>query len=110
MTIAAILVVSESEIATVMPEFNLQWSKDNPEKFKQMLYELGFDVSKEVECQEGLTHRNRFGAVITCARWVGDERIDKEYVKSNFASQAAKDKSLNNRMLNDLYKQKGMVE
>jgi len=57
-----------------------------------------------------LTHRNRFGAVITCARWVGDERIDKEYVQSNFASQAAKDKSLNNRMLNDLYKQKGMVE
>ena len=110
MPIAAILVVSESEIATVMPEFNLQWSKDNPEKFKQMLYSLGFDVNSEIECDEGLTHRNRFGAIITCARWVANERTDSEWVQSRYCSQAAKDKSLNNSMLNDLYRQKGMVE
>lgn len=110
MTIAAICIVSESEISTIMPEFNLQYAKDNPEELLKILHGLGFDTKREIELQEGLTHRNRFGAVITCARWVASERTDPEWLASGFASQEAKDRAHGSKLLNDLYRIKGMVE
>lgn len=110
MTIAAICIVSESEISTVMPEFNLQYAKENPEELLKILHGLGFDTKREIELQEGLTHRNRFGAVITCARWVGDQRIDPAWLSSGYATQEAKDKANGSKLLNDLYRIKGMVE
>ncbi len=110
MGIVAILVVSESEIATIEPWFTAEWAKENPDKFNQMLHGLGFDINSEIEVQEGLTHRNRFNSVITCTRWVGNERIDKEWLKSGHASQAAKDKACGSRLLEDLYRKKGMFE
>ena len=110
MGIAAILVVSESEIATVKEDFDLQWAKDNPESLKELLKGLGFDISSDIELQEDLTHRNRFGAINTCARWVGNERIDKEWLNTGYASQEAKDKATGSKMLEDLYRRRGQVE
>lgn len=110
MGIAAIRIISESEIATVKEGFNLQWAKDNPKEFNEMLSALGFDLNYEVEVQEGLTHRNAFNAVITCARWVGQERTDSAWINSKYSSQEAKDRASGSRMLEDLYRQKGMTE
>lgn len=110
MGIAAIRIVSESEIATVKDGFTLEWATENPKEFNEMLYELGFDTNSSVELQEDLTHRNSFNAVITCARWVGAERIDARWLRSGYASQEAKDKATGSKMLEDLYRQKGMTE
>lgn len=110
MGIAAIKIVSESEIATVKEGFNVQWTLDNPEEFNNMLFGLGVDVKLIIEVQEGLTHRNGFGNVITCTRWVGSERTDPIWIRSGYASQEAKDKALGSRMLEDLYRQRGMTE
>ena len=57
-----------------------------------------------------VAHRNRFGNTITCPRYVGNERIDKEWVRSPYSSVEARDKSLNNSILTDIYRSKGMVE
>ena len=110
MGIAAVRIISESEIATVKDGFNLQWSIENPKEFNEMLYDLGFDTNSMIELQEGLTHRNSFNAVITCARWVGGERTDALWLASGHASQEAKDKALGSKMLEDLYRRRGMTE
>ena len=48
-----------------------------------------------------VTHRNRFGNVITCPRYVGNERVDAQWVNSEYCSVEAKDKSTNNSILTD---------
>ena len=110
MPIAAVRIVSESEIATVKDGFTLQWAIENPKEFNEMLYELGFDTNSMIELQEGLTHRNAFNAVITCARWVGAERACPKWLASGHASQEAKDKATGSKMLEDLYRRRGMTE
>lgn len=110
MGIAAIRIVSESEIATVKKDFNAQWALDNPTEFKDMLYQLGFDTEFDIEVQEGLTHRNAFGAINTCTRWVGSERTDVKWLISGYASQEAKDKAIGSKLLEDLYRRKGLTE
>lgn len=110
MGIAAVRIISESEIATVMKDFNAQWAAENPIQFNKILKDLGFDTNFEIEVQEGLTHRNSFGAVITCTRWVGSERTDPEWLNSGHASQEAKDKANGSKLLEDLYRQRGMTE
>ena len=110
MPIAAVRIISESEIATVKDGFTLQWAIENPKEFNEMLYELGFDTNSMIELQEGLTHRNSFNAVITCARWVGSERTCPKWLRSGHASQEAKDKATGSKMLEDLYRRRGMTE
>ena len=110
MPIAAVRIISESEIATVKDGFTLQWAIENPKEFNEMLYELGFDTNSMIELQEGLTHRNSFNAVITCARWVGSERTCPKWLASGYASQEAKDKATGSKMLEDLYRRRGMTE
>jgi len=47
---------------------------------------------------------------VTCDRFVGNERTDKEWIESGYASREAKDKSSGSKLLTDIYRQKGMVE
>ena len=110
MPIAAVRIVSESEIATVKDGFTLQWAIENPKEFNEMLHGLGFDTNSMIELQEGLTHRTSFNAVITCARWVGSERTCPKWLASGYASQEAKDKATGSKMLEDLYRRRGMTE
>lgn len=110
MKIAALCIVSVSEIAKVMPNITYDWIDNNPEKFQDMLYQIGMDISRSIEKQENITHRNRFDEVVTCDRYVGDERIDKEWTTSGYASQAAKDKATGSKLLLDLYRLRGAVE
>ena len=75
-----------------------------------MLYDLGADVYQyPIEVQD-VTHRNKFGNIITCKRWVCNERVDLSWISSGYCSVEARDKSLNNKILNDLYRFKGLVE
>ena len=109
-SICALSIVSASEIAKVMPEFTYQWAEDNPSTFKAMLWELGMDVNMPYECQENIQHRNRFEEVVQCDRWVGNERIDADWVQSGLASYEAISKASGNRILTDIFRMKGLVE
>lgn len=109
-SIAAIVYISLSEIQTVAPFVNEDFIENNQEVFKKMLYDLGMDIYNYPCSIQNVTHRNRFGNIITCPRWVGNERVDFDWVNSPYSSVEARDKSLNNSILTDLYRNKGMVE
>jgi hypothetical protein len=110
MRIAALCFVSISEIAKVQPSITYDWIDENPEQFKQMLHELGMDTRQNIEKQENIQHRNRFEEIVTCDRYVGNERTDKEWLNSGYATQAAKDKATGSKLLTDLYRLRGCVE
>ena len=105
--ITALCIVSASEITMVKPDFTYDLIKNNPEEFLDILHQFGMDVTQGIETQENLQHRNRAGNIVQCDRYVGYERTDREWITSGFASQEAKDKQLNNKILNDLYRRKG---
>lgn len=108
MQITALVFVSLSELQTIDSMFNEEWAKNQTE-LEKVLYNMGININQPYETQNE-THRNRFNNIITCLRWVGQERTDSEWIKSGYCSQAALDKSLNNRMLIDLYRLRGQVE
>lgn len=110
LVIAAVSYISLSEIQTVDKTITEEWIEKNPKQFEDILYSLGMDTKNYPYERQDVTHRNRFGNVITCPRWVGNERICKEWVESGYASVEAKDKSLNNSILTDCYRARGMCE
>lgn len=108
--IAAVEVVSESEIAMLYPKYNYHWEEERRDDFLAILFKLGIDTSKPFERQDGLQHRNRLNEVVTCSRWVGTSRLDHEWLNSGLATKEAKDKAQNSRMLDELYRSKGLTE
>ena len=108
--IAAIVYVSLSEIQTVANWVTEEFIEENPEIFKKMLFDLGMDVYNYPWETQNVTHRNRFGNTITCPRYVGNERVDKEWVSSPYSSVEARDKALGSRILTDAYRLRGMTE
>lgn len=110
MNIAALCIVSVSELAKVKPEITYDWIENNRDEFLDILYSIGMNTKQPIERQENLYHRNRFNELVVCDRYVGNERLDREWLASGYASQEAKDKSLNNKMLNDLYRLQGRTE
>lgn len=103
-------IISESEIAMIYPEYEVSWLEDSIDDLKTILWDMGMDtVNENFELQEVTQHRNRLGKVVTCRRYVGQERSDLEYLRSGYASQAAIDKSRNSRMTDDLYREKGLT-
>lgn len=110
MDILALKIISLSEIAEVVPGITYEWIENNSQKFNEMLWELGLNTDVSFEVQKDLEHRNFFNGIVQCDRYVGYERTDKAWVESEYASQAAVDKSKNNKMLIDLYRLRGQVE
>lgn len=108
-SIIALVWVSLSELQTIDRKYSEQWADSSEKELLGVLHGLGIDVSQSVERQV-VEHRNRFGNLITGSRWVGCERIDKEWIESGYASESAVDKSLNNKMITDLYRMRGMTE
>ena len=104
--IAALVYVSASELAKVM-DFSYEWADENRKEFEGILFGLGIDTSVPYEEQREVWHRNRFNEVVFCDRYVGNERIDKEWIESGYASQEAKDKAKGSKLLDDLYRLKG---
>lgn len=102
--ISAKIHVSESEIAASYPDYNADWETKYPFKLKEILWNLGLDSTQDYIIQEATQHRNRIGQMVTCARYYGNERIDPYWLKSGLASQAAKDKAVNNKLLDESYR------
>lgn len=106
--ICAVCIISESEIAKVIPDYSKEFSERA--EFIDFLYGLGIDTSKNIIRQDALQHRNRFGEIVICSRWVGNERTDKEWIKSGYASKEAIDKATGGRILEDIYRTKNLTE
>ena len=109
MEIAALIIVSLSELQTIDKKYTEEWANENQEELEVILKGLGMNTNQSYEKQE-CTRRNRFGNVITCSRWVGNELITKEWVQSGNASQEAKDKACGSKLLLDLYRLRGAVQ
>ena len=62
------------------------------------------------EIQPNIQHRNRFNEVVICDRFVGNERIDPNWINSGYASKEAKDKASSNKILDDIYRSKLLTE
>ena len=101
--IAAVCIISESELAKVM-DYTAAFSEQ--EGFLQVLYGLGMDTTRPVIRQDALQHRNRFNEIVICSRWVGDERTDAEWINSGYASREAIDKATGSKILEDIYRAK----
>jgi hypothetical protein len=108
-TIVALTYISLSELQTMDSKYTEEWVLSNKEELTKTLYELGLNT-KLPWSTEINTHRNRFGNIITCSRFVGNERMDKEWLSSEYVSREAIDKARNNRLVNDLYRSRGLVE
>ncbi len=102
--ILALVYVSSSEIAKVIPDWDEVKAMEDPAMFNLMLFELGIDPKFPIEHQLNFQHRNRFDEVVICSRWVGHERQDKEWINSGYASKEAVDKAKNSRMLDSSYR------
>lgn len=107
--IACILSVSESEIALIDPEYNVNWLTENTDRLKGILFDLGLDTNLQFELQEVTQHRNRLNKVVTCRRFTGTERSDPEWLTSGYASREAIDRSKNSPICDDLYRQRGLT-
>jgi len=110
--IAAKIHVSESEVAALYPEYDVSWNNswNNSIKLERALWELGLNTNCNYHLQDVAQHRNRMGKIVTCGRYYSDERTDPEWLSSGYASKAAIDKAKNCRMLDELYRQKGLTE
>lgn len=107
--ITALCIVSASEIAVGYPDFTYDLIETDKDKFLKILYDFGMDTSQQIEVQTDIQHRNRFNNIVICDRYVGHERIDQEWINSGYASQEAKDKKTGNRLIQDLYRQRGHI-
>ncbi len=108
-SIIALVYISLSELQTIDRKYTEDWADSSEQELLGVLRGLGIDVSQSVERQV-VEHRNRFGNLITGSRWVGCERIDKEWIESGYASQEAKDKAVGSKLVFDLYRLRGMTE
>jgi hypothetical protein len=109
-SIVALCIISESEITKVLPDYHYSFEFDKPNEFKAMLHELGVDTNQPYERQDNVMHRNRFNEIVHCSRWVGNERTDEEWINSGYASREAIDKSSGSKILESLYREKGLTE
>jgi len=104
--ICAVIHVSESEIKTAYDNYNDEWEVNFPRKFSSILWDLGLDTTQDYTKQINIQHRNRLNQVVQCTRWYGNERSDEQWLKSTNASRAALDKSQNNHIVDDIYRQR----
>jgi len=108
--IAALAYVSESEISKIYKDYHHSWEEVNPEKFKSILFQFGLDISWPYEKQESITHRNKLNQIVKCNRWVGNSRMDSQWLNSGLASKECLDKAKNNKLLDDVYRSKYLTE
>lgn len=108
--IIALSYISFSELQKVDNTITPEWAENNIEEFNKILYSLGMDTEIPYDWQRNIPHRNRLNEVVRCDRIVGNERLDKDWINSGYASIEAKDKSLKSKLLTDLYRIRGLVE
>lgn len=105
-SIYAAAYVSESELKMLDKNYDSSWETNCPDKFNQLLWNLGLNVYQAYQRQDVIPHRNKLNKVVVCSRWVGNERYDQEWINSGYASQEAIDRDKNNALLDSLYSAK----
>jgi len=108
-SIIALVYISQSELCTVDPKYTEEWIANHPQQLEAVLYELGINTNEPYETQFN-THRNRFGNLNTCSRFIGNSRLDQKWLESGYASEEALAKSSGSRLLIDLYQSRGLTE
>ena len=104
--IVAQVIISESELAEVIPTYNSAFEYAKPEEFKLILKQLGMDIDQKYERQDGVRHRNRLNQIVFCSRWVGQELQTANWINSGYASREAIDKYSGSKILEDLYRER----
>jgi len=108
-SIIALVYISQSELCTVDLKYSEEWIANHPEQLEAVLYELGINTNEPYETQFN-THRNRFGNLNTCTRFIGNSRLDQKWLESGYASEEALDKATGSKMIADLYRSRGLTE
>lgn len=106
--IIALKYVSAVDIAKVFPSFTYDYIKTNPKEFRDILYQFGMDINSMYEIQEDKQHKTIEGKLVQSDRYVGSERTDIEWISSGYASREAKDRASGSKLLEDLYRMKGL--
>lgn len=109
-SIVALVYISESELARVMPSYSSEWEVKYPEMMEEILWGLGLNTKQPYKRYDTIQHRNRFDEVVMCSRWVGNERHDFEWISSGYASKEALDRDRNSRLLDDTYRMRGLTQ
>ena len=83
-----------NELQTLVPSLRKEHLLSKDENIKKhiikMFWHLGCDATEGIEIQEGVVCRNRFNQVDDSARVIVNERLDEVYLRSKWASNAAK--------------------
>lgn len=109
MSIVALKIISLSELYQNNSKYTEKYFQENPSEISDILWDLGVNIKDYYEVQFN-EHRNAFGKIYTGSRWVGSERTDNLWVKSDYASREAKDKATGNKLLADIYRSKGLSD
>ena len=68
------------------PESKAVVASGDKEQLEQLLFSIGFDISKEIE-EEMCWHRPLYtNETMYGTRWIGSERTDQEWLKSEFCT------------------------
>ena len=82
-----------NELQTLVPSLRKEHLLSKDENIKKhiikMFWHLGCDAT-DIEIQEGVLCRNRFGNVDDSTRVIVNERLDLAWVESKYASEFAK--------------------
>ena len=108
--IAALVNISQSDVNYIYPEYTTELEQSDPELLKNLLWNLGLDVNQPYVFQQVTQHRNKLGKIVTCHRWFSSERLCEEWLNSGYASKEAKDKAKGSRLLDELYRSRGLTE
>lgn len=69
----------------LIDDFKVAFGKDDKKTIERILFENGMDVSEPYSL-EFSKHRNLRGNIVSCERYVGEERQDRSWLKSGAAS------------------------
>ena len=108
--IAALVNISQSDVSYIYPEYTTELEQSDPELLKNLLWNLGLDVNQPYVFQQVTQHGNKLGKIVTCHRWFGSERLCEEWLNSGYASKEAKDKAKGSRLLDEIYRSRGLTE
>ena len=94
-----------NELQTLVPSLRKEHLTSKDENIKKhiikMFWHLGCDAT-DIEIQEGVVCRNRFGNVDESARVIVNERLDIVWVESKYASEFAKLYTKDVGVMNDI--------
>ena len=72
----------------LIKDFQTAFGNDDKQAIEEILFENGMDVT-EPYTVEFSQHRNLRGQIVSCDRYVGEERQDKSWLKGGAASWEA---------------------